>query len=132
MVKKYKRPSYEQRSHLVSLIHEQKLSIKDAASLAGVTYANAKAINKTFVREKRIAKKSFRYRPKAGDEYVIRQDLLIEKCNPFMGRPEEALRRACGVRTFKHVLPTLAIGCNPNQTGLNQAGSEKKFIKSQN
>jgi transposase-like protein len=57
MVKRYVLLSNEQREELCRLIHDEGLSIKEAASRTGVPYPNAKAVNKTFERESRTVKR---------------------------------------------------------------------------
>lgn len=42
-------------------MHEQGLTIKEAAKRTGIPYPNAKAVNKTFEREKRTAKKHHKF-----------------------------------------------------------------------
>ena len=66
MVKQYVLLSNTQREELCRLIHTEGLNIKQAALLAGVPYANAKAVNKTFVKEKRSEKKHMKYRQVEG------------------------------------------------------------------
>lgn len=58
MVKKYVILKNEQREELCRLIHTEGLTIKEAALLTGIPYPNAKAVNKTFERERRTAKKN--------------------------------------------------------------------------
>jgi hypothetical protein len=48
MVKRYVLLSNDQREELCRLIHDEGLSIKEAAVITGVPYPNAKAVNKTF------------------------------------------------------------------------------------
>ena len=62
MTKKYCQVSNEQRQLLVKLIYEDGLSIRQAALQAKVYYPTAKAINKTYISEKRIEKKQHRFR----------------------------------------------------------------------
>jgi molybdenum-dependent DNA-binding transcriptional regulator ModE len=57
MVKKYVLLSNKQREELCKLIHEEGLTIKEAAERCGIPYANAKAVNKTFEREHRTEKR---------------------------------------------------------------------------
>jgi len=52
MVKRYVLLSNDQREELCRLIHDERLSIKEAAVRTGVPYPNAKAVNKTFERER--------------------------------------------------------------------------------
>jgi molybdenum-dependent DNA-binding transcriptional regulator ModE len=57
MVKKYILLTNEQREELCRLIHEQGMSIKEAAERTGIPYPNAKAVNKTFQKEHRTDKR---------------------------------------------------------------------------
>ena len=47
---------------MVKLIHEEGLSIAQAAKKAEVPYDNAKAINRTYLKEKRVIKINYRQR----------------------------------------------------------------------
>jgi hypothetical protein len=51
----------------VDLIHIDGTSISRASKLTGIPYDNAKAINRTYIKEKRIHKINYRlrYQPKA-------------------------------------------------------------------
>lgn len=80
-----------------------------------MTYANAKAINKIFMSEKRTAKKTFRFRLKRLDKgrKIERRDILIERENPFEDDPDEIDRRTCGtayIKSLKAKFPSIAIG----------------------
>lgn len=57
MVKEYVILSNFQREELCRLVYECGLTIKEAARRTNVPYPNAKAVNKTFERELRTAKK---------------------------------------------------------------------------
>ena len=57
MVKKYVLLNNEQREELCRLIHDERLTIREAALRTGVPYPNAKAVNKTFEREFRTDKR---------------------------------------------------------------------------
>lgn len=57
MVKKYTLLSNVQRLELCRLVHEEGLTIKQAAKVVDIPYPNAKAVNKTFERERRTIKK---------------------------------------------------------------------------
>ncbi len=57
MVKKYVLLNNDQREELCRLIHDEGLSIKEAATRTGIPYPNAKAVNKTFERERRTDKR---------------------------------------------------------------------------
>jgi molybdenum-dependent DNA-binding transcriptional regulator ModE len=58
MTKHYKLVSNAHRKQLITLIHEQGYSISQAAKLTDIYYPTAKAINRVFKNENRIAKKS--------------------------------------------------------------------------
>ena len=60
MVRQYTQVTDLQRAELVKLIHEQGLSIAQAAKRSDVPYDNAKAINRTYMRERRINKINYR------------------------------------------------------------------------
>jgi len=62
MVKKYRRLTDEERRNLIILIHREGFTIKDASRQLNIPYPNAKAVNQTYILEKRTAKKNFRYR----------------------------------------------------------------------
>ena len=47
----------EQREELCMLIHRDGLTIKEAARRTGIPYPNAKAVNKTYERERRTEKR---------------------------------------------------------------------------
>jgi len=68
MVKQYVLVSNEQRHQLIKLIHEQGQSISRAAKIVSIYYPTAKAINKVYVRENRIQKKTFRSTVQHGAE----------------------------------------------------------------
>lgn len=62
MVRQYVQVTDLQRSELVRLIHEEGCSIAKASKLAGIPYDNAKAINRTYLRERRVNKINYRLR----------------------------------------------------------------------
>ena len=62
MVKRNRILNDKERSELVRLIHEEGYTIKQAGLQLGIPYPNAKAVNKTYERERRTAKKPFRFR----------------------------------------------------------------------
>ena len=62
MGKKYKPISNETRLKLINLIHNQSMSISKAAQACGVYDPTAKAINKVYLTENRVDKKSHRLR----------------------------------------------------------------------
>ena len=61
MVKQYVLLTNSQRLELCRLVHEEGLTIKEAAKRTGIPYPNAKAVNKTFEREKRTLKKHHKF-----------------------------------------------------------------------
>lgn len=61
MVKKYVLLSNLQRSELCRLIHEEGLTIREAARMTQIPYPNAKAVNKTYEREQRTLKKHINF-----------------------------------------------------------------------
>ena len=61
MVKKYMLLTNKQRMELCRLIHEEGLTIKEAAKVSGIPYPNAKAVNKIFEREQRTQKKHHKF-----------------------------------------------------------------------
>lgn len=67
MVKKYTRVTDEQRRELIRLIYENNYTIKRAGAEVGIPYPNAKAVNQTYLLEKRTTKKTFRFRLKNVD-----------------------------------------------------------------
>lgn len=60
MVRQYVQVTDEQRRQLVHLIHIQNYSIAKASKVTGIPYDNAKAINRTYVREERIQKINYK------------------------------------------------------------------------
>jgi molybdenum-dependent DNA-binding transcriptional regulator ModE len=66
MVKQYTLLANSQRLELCRLVHEEGLTIKEAARRTGIPYPNAKAVNKTFERERRTIKKHHKFL-EAGD-----------------------------------------------------------------
>ncbi len=56
MVRHYKQIPDNLRATLIKLIHEDGLSIATAAKRLHIQYDNAKAINRTYTKEKRIKK----------------------------------------------------------------------------
>lgn len=62
MVRQYVQVTDNQRRDLVRLIHEENCSIAKASKLTGIPYDNAKAINRTYLRERRINKINYRLR----------------------------------------------------------------------
>ena len=61
MVKSYVLLSNFQRTELCRLVHEEGLTIKEAARMTGIPYPNAKAVNKTYEREMRTIKKHIKF-----------------------------------------------------------------------
>jgi molybdenum-dependent DNA-binding transcriptional regulator ModE len=60
MAKTYTSITNDQRRELIKLIHKHGLSIARAAEILGIFYPTAKAINKVYLREKRIVKRTSR------------------------------------------------------------------------
>lgn len=56
MVRQYVQVTDDQRRELVRLIHEHNYSIAKASKATDVPYDNAKAINRTYLKENRIKK----------------------------------------------------------------------------
>lgn len=55
---------------LCRLIHDEGLTIKEASKRTGIPYPNAKAVNKTFERERRTQKKHLKFlEPREIDKY---------------------------------------------------------------
>ena len=50
----------DQRKDLVRMIHNEGHSIASAAKIADIPYDNAKAINRTYLKEKRVHKINYR------------------------------------------------------------------------
>lgn len=64
MVKQYRKLNDSERKALVELVHVYGYSIKKASVQLNIPYANAKAVNMTFILENRTAKKQQRCRQK--------------------------------------------------------------------
>lgn len=62
MVRQYVQVTDQQRSELVRLIHEENYSIARAAKVTAIPYDNAKAINRTYLKEQRVNKINYRLR----------------------------------------------------------------------
>ena len=56
MVRQYNKVRDCQRIQLLKLIYDEGYKIKKAAAIVGITYANAKVINKTYATEKRMTR----------------------------------------------------------------------------
>lgn len=61
MVNKYTLLSNVQRLELCRLVHEEGLTIKQAAKVVDIPYPNVKAVNKTFEKERRTIKKHLKF-----------------------------------------------------------------------
>lgn len=59
---KYAPVSNERRHELIRLIHEENMSIRQAAIRQNISYPTAKAINRIYMQESRIEKKKVRER----------------------------------------------------------------------
>lgn len=62
MVRQYVQISDKKRNDLISIISTQNVSIARAAQILGIPYDNAKAINRTYQRERRITKIDYKER----------------------------------------------------------------------
>ena len=62
MVRQYVQVTDEQRKELVRLIHHHNYSIAKASKATDVPYDNAKAINRTYIKENRINKINYQQR----------------------------------------------------------------------
>ena len=60
MAKTYTSVTNDQRRELIKLIHKHGLTIARAAEILCIYYPTAKAINKVYLREKRIVKRTSR------------------------------------------------------------------------
>jgi len=60
MVRQYVQVTDDQRRDLVRMIHNEGHSIASAAKIAYIPYDNAKAINRTYLKEKRVNKINYR------------------------------------------------------------------------
>lgn len=60
MVRVYTQVTDEQRAELVRLINEEGFSIAKAAKRTDIPYDNAKAINRTYRKERRVNKINYR------------------------------------------------------------------------
>ena len=64
MGKKYEPVPDSKRQQLITLIYEKGMNISKASKEAGIYYPTAKAINKIYLRQNRICKKTNRDRQK--------------------------------------------------------------------
>ena len=62
MVRQYVQVTDSQRLDLIRMIHQEGNSIAKASKVTGIPYDNAKAINRTYLREKRVHKINYRMR----------------------------------------------------------------------
>jgi molybdenum-dependent DNA-binding transcriptional regulator ModE len=72
MGKKYEPVPDEKRKQLISLIYEKGMNISKASKEAGIYYPTAKAINKIYLRQNRICKKTNRDRTKKSHNIKIK------------------------------------------------------------
>lgn len=88
---------------MIRLIYENNYTIKRAGAEVGIPYPNAKAVNQTYLLEKRTTKKTFRFRLKNVDmgRQILRNHLALERSNPFENNPIEQERRTCGIRVLR-------------------------------
>lgn len=62
MVRKYVQVTDKQRHDLVHLINDRKFSIAKASKQTGIPYDNAKAVNRTYLKEGRVRKIDYQER----------------------------------------------------------------------
>ena len=62
MVRQYVQVTDQQRLDLIRMIHTEGCSIAKASKSTGIPYDNAKAINRTYIRESRVHKINYRLR----------------------------------------------------------------------
>jgi molybdenum-dependent DNA-binding transcriptional regulator ModE len=62
MVRQYVQVTDTQRLELIRLIHQEAYSIAKASKATGIPYDNAKAINRTYLKERRVNKINYRIR----------------------------------------------------------------------
>lgn len=62
MVRKYKQVTDAQRQALLEMVNTEKITIKKAASLLGISYDNARAIHSTYLRFNRVKKITYEER----------------------------------------------------------------------
>ena len=94
MTKKYSKVKDEQRQLLIKLVYEQGWSIRQAAMAAQIYYATAKAINKIYKSEKRICKKTHRFRkiaPSCPKDHITK-NFAEDQANKTNTSPETMLR----------------------------------------
>jgi len=75
MVKRYNLLTNKQRLDLIRLVHQEGLTIKEAAKMLAIPYPNAKAVNKTFEREQRTKKKHHKFHVENDDEWPFYTDV---------------------------------------------------------
>ena len=102
MGKQYTHVTNDQRKELIRLIHEEQMSISQAAAKANIFYPTAKAINKVYKKENRVQKRYHRYRQKKGDELmgVKRNKIALEK--PLENKMDynDVGRITCGIKSI--------------------------------
>lgn len=76
MTKKYHILNNNQRTELCRLIHDEGLTIKEAARLIDIPYPNAKAVNKVYENERRTNKKIVR--TKNNFKYLLDDQPVVE------------------------------------------------------
>ena len=72
MGKKYEPVPDSKRQQLITLIYEKGMNISKASKEAGIYYPTAKAINKIYLRQNRICKKTNRDRSKKNHNITIK------------------------------------------------------------
>ena len=111
MGKQYTHVTNDQRKELVRLIHEENMSISQAAAKVNIFYPTAKAINKVFKKEKRVQKRYHRYREKKGDDLigVKRNKIALEKQIHLKTGSNDLNRITCGIKPISKKKPNVLI-----------------------
>lgn len=86
MGKKYEPVPDAKRKELIQLIYEKGLNISKAAKEAGIYYPTAKAINKIYLRQNRICKKTNRDRVKKATYIQIKVQAVEDEI--FQNSPD--------------------------------------------
>eukprot|EP00347_Sterkiella_histriomuscorum_P021946 403332220 len=119
MVRQYVQVTDAQRSDLVRLIHEENCSIAKAAKITGIPYDNAKAINRTYLKEQRVNKINYRLRYQKNvripHSLVNRQTTEYEK---LMNRASIGLN-PCQMGYQNNIRQGILLGNNQNPQDLS-------------